>query len=267
MSSTPTPERDERSNDAEPPRAIHPERAAGGRRRPRGGVRPGPPVRAGLRRGLAPAPTDLRSGGARRQQRRREEATTIDRWVPGRGAGLGRQGPRSRRRGARRHGSRRRRTGEEAPGRGRRGARGDPLPRGLPARRQAGAQARHIRLPVRRPGVPEPRRGLRQRGVQGPLPRLGRPLRGAGRGLPRAAAAGGRFLAQVEPTVGFVRETKRLLDDYHLFLSTYVEAEPPRSEVEKYLETLRNFAQKFRAFERESELFGGRGPFFQAARQ
>lgn len=41
------------------------------------------------------------------------------------------------------------------------------------------------------------------------------------------------------------------------------QAEPPRSEVDRYVETLRGYARKFGAFERESELFGGRGGFFE----
>lgn len=72
-----------------------------------------------------------------------------------------------------------------------------------------------------------------------------------------------RFLAQVAPTAEFIRETRNLLDDFHTFLTTYVGDEPPRAEVERYMETLRGYAEKFGEFERESAAFGGRDAFFQ----
>ena len=47
----------------------------------------------------------------------------------------------------------------------------------------------------------------------------------------------------------FLRETQRILDDYSLFLATFVEAVPPHEAIDGQVRRLRSYAENFTSFE------------------
>lgn len=66
------------------------------------------------------------------------------------------------------------------------------------------------------------------------------------------------FLDSLQPTLQLCRETKQLLDDYALFLSTYHDATVPDAEAAKYQSTLRGYIQWFTAFEHAVATYRGK---------
>lgn len=72
------------------------------------------------------------------------------------------------------------------------------------------------------------------------------------------------YLAEVGPTIEFIRETKNLLTDYHLFLSTAVDHGRTLEGASSYLSRLKGYVEKFSRFEEAAQAFekwsGGESP-------
>ena len=68
------------------------------------------------------------------------------------------------------------------------------------------------------------------------------------------------FQQALPTTLDLCRQTKRLLDDYVLFLTTYHDATVPTAEVERYQAALKEYVQKFSAFEQAASSYRGAKP-------
>lgn len=66
------------------------------------------------------------------------------------------------------------------------------------------------------------------------------------------------FVKEIPPTLVMARESKQLLDDLNLFISTYHDGTVPTAEVEKYQSTLKGYVAKFSAFENSAKAYQGK---------
>lgn len=66
------------------------------------------------------------------------------------------------------------------------------------------------------------------------------------------------FQKALPATLSLCRQTKRLLDDYSLFLTTYHDATVPTAEVERYQAALKEYVQRFSSFERATAAYRGK---------
>ena len=58
----------------------------------------------------------------------------------------------------------------------------------------------------------------------------------------------------------FLRDTQRILDDYSLFLATFVEAVPPQHAIDGQVSRLRSYAENFTLFEATAARFVAGSP-------
>jgi hypothetical protein len=75
------------------------------------------------------------------------------------------------------------------------------------------------------------------------------------KGIPEERARVAEFQKHVPPLLEYMRETRRLLDDYHLFLTTYHDKSFPASEAAEYQSRFKSFLGQFDGFQRFIDLY------------